>query len=317
MAVYTKLSDEEILDVLAQFSIASVRYTQGIAKGSENSNYFVETSSGKYVLTIFESRTNEENIPPILDMLSKLGEANIICPNTIAATTGQRRYVLPSGKICILQTFMDGEDILMPSTIQCYAAGKTLANIHNVSATIDNPDINNSLDKPALIALFAELKTAPESEKYDTVNNLISEEFEFQNNILKIDLPSGFIHGDYFKDNVLFTETFVSGVIDFWFASNGSYIYDLAIALNAWGFKNGVFAEDEFNAFLKGYTERRPLTDLERKHLPDKLRLAAVRFLITRLHDKLYGKSSAIMANKPFQTWEKRLQYLQNKQWNF
>lgn len=317
MAVYTKLSDVELLETLSHFSIAPVRYTEGITKDTENSHYFVETSSDRYVLTIFEQRINVENIPFVLEVLHKLGEANIICPNVIAAKSGQKRHTLANGKICILQTFMDGEDVLVPSSIQCYAAGKTLANIHNVSPSIGLSGIQNLLDIPSLNTLYDEMNAMTCDSHYDSVKKLIFDELKHQEKTDFKDLPYGLIHGEYFKDNVLFTETFVSGVIDFWFSSDGTYIYDLAVALNAWGFKNGVYCEESFDAFLQGYTDRRTLNDLEKKYLPNKLRLASLKILIRRLYSELNENCNINMKNKPFQTWEKRLQYNQNKQWNF
>tara|TARA_R110000868_G_scaffold189695_2_gene433142 strand:- start:187358 stop:188311 length:954 start_codon:yes stop_codon:yes gene_type:complete len=317
MAVYTKLDDGEILEVLAHFSISSVKLIEGIAKGSENSNYFVETASGKYILTIFENRVNEENIPYILDTLTKLSEANIICPNIIAATSGQRRYTLPSGKICILQTFMDGDDVLAPSQLQCYGAGKTLAALHNVSNTLDTPSIENSMGLNSISGIFSEMKKMKGADERKEVLELITQEISYQNGLKSINVPSGFIHGDYFKDNVLFTETIVSGVIDFWFSCEGAYIYDLAIALNAWGFDDGKFSESNFIAFLQGYTDRRVLNESERTHLPNMLRLSALRFLVTRLYDEINGKNPKIMANKPSQTWQMRLKYHQDKSWEF
>lgn len=318
MAVFTQLSDSEILEILSRFSISSVKQISGIVKGSENTNYFIESSFGKYVLTILEDRNRDENVPFILDMLAKLCEENIICPHIVSASSGQRRVVLESGKVCILQTFMDGEDTPTPTAFQCYAAGKTLANMHNACSKVKMGDLENPVSFDVLKEMNEELKNLPKAKEKPEVLALLQNEIDYLTaNAPRLALPVGFIHGDYFKDNVLFTETFVSGVVDFWFSCVDYYVYDLAVALNAWGFEKGVFCEECLNSFYKGYTDRRSLTQSEKAALPYFLRLSSLRFLTTRFSDYVHGKSEVILANKPFQTWEKRLKYHQENSWNF
>ncbi|MAI07650.1 MAG: homoserine kinase [Magnetococcales bacterium] len=311
MAVFTQLTESEIVEILSHFSISSLKQAIGIHKGTENTNYFIETDKEKYILTIFEGRVEQESIPFILDMMCRLSEENIICPRIIAAHTGQRRFKLENGKTCILQTFMDGDDIDEPSDLQCFSAGKTLANIHTTSLTIQTPQIDNAVDLPSICELIYEIKSENLTDDHKHAVKMVNEEIQYQKSLYHKGLPTGFIHADYFKDNVLFTENFVSGVIDFWFSCVDYFVYDLAIALNAWGFIKGEFSEVHYNSFLEGYLHRRELTELERKALPDMLRLAALRFMATRLYDEIKGDKKNLGAQRPFQNWQKRLSYHQ------
>jgi homoserine kinase type II len=317
MAVFTQLSENEIAEILSYFSIGSLKQASGIHKGTENTNYFIETDHEKYILTVFEDRVEKENIPFILDVMCGLAEQNIICPRIVAAHTGQRRHQLSNGKTCILQTFMDGDDVEEPSETQCFSAGKTLANIHNASLGLDMPQINNSMDLQAISGFVENIKKkAIDAEKQATLQ-IIETEIKYQKLHSTIGLSTGFVHMDYFKDNVLFTESYVSGVIDFWFSCVDYFAYDLAIALNAWGFVEGSFSQERFDSFLEGYLHRRTLSELERKALPNLLRLAALRFMTTRLYDEIQGYKSSIGAQKPFQNWQKRLTYHQEIDWQF
>lgn len=317
MAVFTQLSEIEIAEILSHFSITSLKQATGTHSGTENTNYFVETEHEKYILTVFESRTEKENIPYILDMMCRLAEQNIICPRIIAAHTGQRRHLLPNGKTCILQTFMDGDDIKEPSESQCFSAGKTLANIHKTSLLIDVPDIDNSMGLQGIASFIEDIKNINLDPEKQIALELIEAEIEYQKLNSFKGLPTGFVHTDYFKDNVLFTENFVSGVIDFWFSCVDYFVYDLAVALNAWGFKDGVFSEERFESFLEGYTHRRPLSDLEKEALPDMLRLSALRFMTTRLYDDIKNDKKSLSIQRPFQNWQKRLTYHHKMEWEF
>lgn len=317
MAVFTHLSEAEIAEVLSHFSIYSLKQAVGIHKGTENSNYFIETDKEKLVLTIFEERIEQESIPFILDAMCRLSEENIICPKIMAAQSGQRRYKLENGKTCILQTFMDGDDVEKPSDLQCFSAGKTLANMHNTSLQVDIPQIDNSVDINTLAGYLDELKQQSLTPEQRDALDLIEDELTYQKTLRHVGLPVGFVHTDYFKDNVLFTENFVSGVIDFWFSCTDYFVYDLAIALNAWGFENGELTDELFNQFLEGYSYRRELTESEKSALPDMLRLAALRFLTTRLYDEVAGFKKSLGAQKPFQTWCDRLKFHRQNQWDF
>lgn len=309
MAVFTQLTEPEIVEILSHFSIPSLKQAVGILKGSENTNYYIETDKEKYILTVFEGRVEQESIPFILDMMCKLSEENIICPRIIAAHTGQRRFKLGNGKACILQTFMDGDDIDEPTDLQCFSAGKTLANIHITAQSIHTPHIDNSVDLMSLSDMLSEIEGVAKTVEHKDAVNVIREEIKYQESLIHKNLPTGFIHADYFKDNVLFTENFVSGVIDFWFSCVDYFVYDLAIALNAWGFIEGEFSELHYNSFLDGYMHRRELTEAEKAALPDMLRLASIRFMTTRLYDELKGDKSKINVQRPFQNWQKRLNY--------
>ena len=179
------------------------------------------------------------------------------------------------------------------------------------------PQIDNSVDISTLAGYLDELKQQSLTPEQRDALDLIEDELTYQKTLRHVGLPVGFVHTDYFKDNVLFTENFVSGVIDFWFSCTDYFVYDLAIALNAWGFENGELTDELFNQFLEGYSYRRALTDGEKSALPDMLRLAALRFLTTRLYDEVAGFKKSLGAQKPFQTWCDRLMFHRQNQWDF
>ena len=279
MSVYTPVTPEELAPWLARFPVGALRSLQGIAEGIENTNFLVETGAGRFVLTLFE-RLPAAALPFYLDLMAHLAGRGFPCPRPVAdaggATLGEMK-----GRPACLVTFLPGQPVSAPSPAECQAVGAMLADLHLKAAGIpgapDNPRGRGWWKEAAAAA-------APRLAPGDAA--LLEEELRFQSLYRFPDLPRGVIHGDLFRDNVLWSGSRVSGVIDFYFACADVLLYDVAIAANDWCLgPGGALDAERAGALLSGYHARRPLTAIERGAWPVLLRAGALRFWLSRLLD--------------------------------
>jgi homoserine kinase type II len=303
MAVFTSLSRTQIESVIAEYDCGDLIDFSGITEGSENTNYLCETSNGKFVLTIFEERSNPKHIQPQIIFIQNLYEAEFPVPNVLTHARGNYLSDV-SGKKAMLQTFLDGKSSDTPTYNQCFSAGESLASMHLFGTNL-KIDISNTLDASVLLDMAKQIQAENNSEE---LTGCISFLQNYQQNI---NLPNGAVHTDYFKDNVFFKDEKVSGIFDFWFSCDELLIYDLAIALNVWGFNNGNYQQKNYEAFLDGYISVRPLTTEEEQSLPQELQRAALRFYLTRLYDQVMTTKD--LENKPPETWFRRFLFHKNK----
>jgi homoserine kinase type II len=309
MAVYTEVSDSELEDFLAEYDLGELLACKGIAEGVENSNFLVHTEKGHFILTLYEKRVAEADLPFFLGLMEHLAGRGISCPLPVKARDGAALRRL-AGRPAAIVNFLDGMSVRRPQTGHCASLGAALAAMH--AAGRDFPLRRaNALSCPAWRPLF-DLSRG----RGDTVEaglcGLIAAELDYLEARWPAGLPEGVIHADLFPDNVFFLHGEVSGIIDFYFACNDLLAYDIAICLNAWCFEpDNSFNVTKARALLKGYGRVRPLEQAELDLLPVLARGAALRFLLTRLHDWLTVPDGALVTPKDPMEYVRRLRFHQ------
>ena len=310
MAVYTKVSTEDAARFLAAYDLGEVRELAGIRQGVENTNYFLTTSAGRYVLTLYEKRTRREDLPFFVGLMEHLAQNGIPCPSPLRAKDGEALREL-NGRPAALVSFLEGK---MPERITpeiCGEVGRGLARMHEAGKHF-SLQRENSVGMPAWLDLFAQNK-ARADEVMAGLGSIIETELAFLQKNWPRALPRGVIHADLFQDNVFFDESKLCGVIDFYFACTDFLAYDLVITLNAWCFERSVaFNLTKAHALIKGYESVLPLAASEREALPVLARGAAMRFLLTRLHDWLHQVPDALVKAKDPLEYLTRLQFHQH-----
>ena len=298
MAVYTHITSEQVEDFLKNYNIGKLVNLQGITQGVENTNYFVDTDQGRFVLTLFEKRVNEDDLPYFLSFSEYLAEQGIACPKALYNKDGKNISTI-EGKKAVIITFLSGQSLMNPSLIACCSAAKFFAKLHLAQQGFSGIR-KNEMFLDAWKDLFEKIKDKTDIIGSD-LNALIAQEITYLENNLPQDLPVGNIHSDLFTDNVFFEGDEVSGVIDFYFSCTDILVYDLAICLNAWCFDgNGTFIEERAAVMLEAYDSVRPLSDEEKKALGILLRASALRFLLTRSHDWIFhDKNAQVKAKDP------------------
>ncbi|MFB9156530.1 homoserine kinase [Chromobacterium violaceum] len=279
MSVYTTVSRESLQHWLQGYALGQLLELKGIAAGITNTNYFVTTTHGRYVLTLFETLHLDE-LPYYLTLMSHLAKHGVACPAPVADHTDRFASTL-AGKPACLVSCLAGQDVSHPSAEQCRAVGEMLAQMHKASATfplqMKNPRGPRWWSRTAQ-QLYPQLP-ADQAE-------LLREEIQFQDSHRFDHLPCGVIHADLFRDNVLLDGNHISGFIDFYYACNDILLYDVAIAVNDWArLDDGELDGGLAKAFLEGYQSERPLEAAERDCWPVMLRAAALRFWVSRLQD--------------------------------
>lgn len=279
MSVFTTVSPDDLQRWLQDYAVGELRELRGIAAGIENTNYFVTTSAGCYVLTLFEKLTAQE-LPFYLNLMAHLAEHGVPSAHPVANRSGHYLGTL-KGKPAALVARLDGSDVSAPTAAQCAAVGAVLARLHlageSYPATMDNP--RGPKWWTGVLPDILPFLPAPEAA-------LLQDEVRFQSQYRFSDLPRGAIHADLFRDNVLFAGDHVAGVIDFYFACTDVLLYDIAITVNDWCIAtDGALDIKRTRALLDAYAAVRPYTAVERGAWPVMLRAAALRFWVSRLYD--------------------------------
>jgi homoserine kinase type II len=304
MAVYTEICGDELIAFCAAYDLGKVLSYAGIAEGIENSNYLLNLTSGPYILTLYEKRVKLSDLPFFLNLMNHLAKAGVSCPRPIATRDGTVLREL-AGRPCALISFMDGVSPKYPRPYHCGKLGRVLAEFHLAGANFDLSRPNNL----SVASWRGLLKSCGPS-----VNNLRPGFYDLLENEISIleqewplDLPSGIIHGDLFPDNVFFHGEHLTGIIDFYFSCKDSYIYDLAVCLNAWCFElNNSFNITKAQILLENYSAVRNISQIEIDALPVLTRGAALRFLLTRLYDWTHTSKNALVTLKdPMEYWGK------------
>ena len=288
MSVYTRVSDDDMRVFLEDYRIGRFVSLQGIAQGITNSNYFVTTTQGRYVLTVFEVLQQEE-LPFFLALKQHLSLRGVACPSPIARADGRLDSTL-LGKPACLVTCLNGRDTSAPSAAQCFSTGAMLAKMHLAGA-----DFSLTMPNPRGSAWWqdAAQQLLPLLDEHDA--QLLTDEMAFLAAQPHDGLPSGIIHADLFKDNVLLDGDAVAGFIDFYYACNGNFMYDLAIAVNDWARQ----ADNHLNPILKnaliqGYQSVRTIGADEMAYFPIAQRAGCIRFWVSRLLDYHFPQAGEI-----------------------
>jgi homoserine kinase type II len=307
MAVYTDVSEGELETFLQGYPAGRLLSYKGIAEGSENSNFLLHTSSGSFILTLYEKRVHTDDLPFFLGLMHHLAEKGISCPLPVERHDGKLFGTL-AGRPAALITFLEGMWMRRPTSAHCREVGRALAEMH--VAGMDFP-----LSRPNALAIDGWRKLwAGSHERADEVEKGLAAEvdadFALFDREWPRDLPSGVIHADLFPDNVFFLGEKLSGVIDFYFACNDFYAYDVATCLNAWCFeKDFSFNLTKGRALLSAYQSVRPLSDGEKQALPLLARGSALRFMLTRLYDWLTIPDGALVQKRDPVEYIRRLRF--------
>jgi homoserine kinase type II len=309
MAVYTEVAFDALEAFLVQFDIGSPRSFKGIAEGVENSNFYLQTDRGAFILTLYEKRVHEDDLPFFLGLMEHLAARRTACPVPIRARDG-RQWTTLNGRPAAILSFLDGLSLRRPEPLHCLQAGAALAHLHKAAEgfAVTRP---NALG-PADWQVLAQATATGADRIQEGLRAQIVEAAERLRANWPTDLPAGVIHADLFPDNVLFMNDRVSGLIDFYFACNDLFAYDLAIMLNAWCFESdGAYNLSKGKALISGYARERPLSSAECEALPILAEGAALRFLLTRLFDWLNHDPTAFVRPKDPRQFSKRLRFHQ------
>ena len=298
MAVYTKIISKDIHLINSKFNIDEIKSFQGIKKGIENTNYLLKTKKEKFILTIFEKRVSNKEIPFFMKLMDNLNQSKISCPKPLKDKNGNYLIKLKNKTACVV-TFLKGKDKQTLNLNNCYQVGKIISQMHSITKKLKFSR-KNSMGIKKLNPLL-------KSIKFKSKKNSNLEKFLMQNlsNIKKnwpAKLPYGIIHGDLFVDNIFFNKDKLSGVIDFYFAANDFFMYEIAICINALCFdkKNNKFIinKQKVKNLIKGYESVRKITIKEKKSLNILCRGAAIRYLLTRLYDYSNTPKTALIQIK-------------------
>jgi len=310
MAVYTDVSFEYLDEMLVGYDVGTPLSFKGIAEGVENTNFYLQTDRGSYFLTLYEKRVQESDLPFFLGLMEHLAARGIACPQPVRRRDGKQwTHVL--GRPAALVSFLTGLSVRRPEIAHCAAAGDALARLHEAGTNFALRR-SNALGMAGLHDLVD--KTAAGADGIERgLRELIATSYRDASARWPSGLPCGVIHADLFPDNVLFTNERVSGLIDFYFACNDAYAYDLATMLNAWCFENdGAYNITKGKSLIAAYRKHLQLTDAEIAALPILCACAALRFLLTRLYDLLNHDPMALVRPKNPREFLKRLRFHRN-----
>jgi homoserine kinase type II len=292
MSVFTSVSIQQLQAWLQDYAIGELVELKGISSGITNTNYFVTTTQNKFVLTLFEHNTLEE-LPYYIDLMSHLATHGIPCPQPIADKAGASLHML-NGKPAALISCLTGQDVEVPNVAQCSAVGAVLAKMHLAGQSFERQFPQHSqLGKGGHNQRGADwrIKTAAQVMPHLSIDDqqLLKGTLAFQATLDVTQMPKGVTHADLFRDNVLFDGDVIGGLIDFYYACHDVLAYDLAITVNDWCVNaDGSLDVPRLNAMLSAYQAVRPFNQAEHEAWHSMLRIAALRFWLSRLYDYIY-----------------------------
>lgn len=296
MAVYTHIPADSLTQYLKLFDIGGLVSFDGIADGVSNTNYLLNTTKDKFILTLFEGRVRAEDLPFCLSFMEYLHGQGIPCPHAVPGKNGET--VIPfNGKPAAITTFLAGAWPRQVETFHAAAVGRTLAQMHLAGEKFKLRR-DNTMSLPAWRALIHSCVGKTDSLEAG-LSSFLQQELDYQEKNRPLNLPAGAVHADLFPDNVFFTGENLTGVIDFYFSCTDAFAYDLMLALNAWCFDTAGKMDAQKSALLlAAYQKERPLSAAEKAALPLLGRAAALRIIATRLYDWLHPAPGAVIRPK-------------------
>jgi homoserine kinase type II len=310
MAVYTDVTADDLSNFLSGYDIGDLLSYKGIAEGVENSNFLVHTSRAHFILTLYEKRVAEADLPFFIALMEHLAARGINCPQPVKNRSGGMLGRI-AGRPAAIVTFLDGLWIRRPGAGHCAAVGEALAKLHLAGRDFQMRR-ENALSLEAWRPLYEQARARGDSVKPGLCEE-IARELDVLERHWPKGLPEGVIHADLFPDNVFFLGDRLSGLIDFYFACTDTLAYDLAVCLNAWCFEaDHAYNVTKGRALLKSYAQVRALTRDELAAFPMLARGAAMRFLLTRLVDWLAVPDGALVKPKDPLEYHRKLRFHQS-----
>ena len=268
MAVYTKLSENNLKDFFLKYNLGKLLNYKGIREGIENTNYFVETNKGKFILTVYEKRVDEKDLPFFMSLMKNLFDEKFLSPEPIINKNGNYITEILDKKASVV-TFLEGSAKKNLSPDNCQEVGIQTAKLHLITKNLTGKR-ENKLSVNSWKKIYNKVQKDC-SRIHPNLAKVIKKNLEEIENHWPQDIPSGIIHADLFPDNIFFKENKLTGIIDFYFSCNDFYSFEIAICLNALCFEgkkeNLSFNVTKAKKFIDGYSNIRKLTEDEKKHL--------------------------------------------------
>ena len=313
MAVYTKLNEENIKEILSYYSIGVLKEFKGIEEGIENTNYFLLVDNKKFILTIYEKRVKEKDLPFFSDLMTGLNKADFKCPIPIKNKNNETISFFKNKSLMIV-SFLEGKAKNILSPDNCKSLGREVARMHQITKNF-KIERQNDLSIGSWRKIFEQVKDKCCSIHKDLPKLINSNLTDVEKN-WPDDLPKGIIHADLFNDNIFFKDDKFNGIIDFYFSCNDFYALEIAICFNALCFdgpKNNLsFNVTKANNFMKGYSKLKKLNDSEKKNMKILSQGSALRFLLTRVFDAINTVEGAIVKIKDPMEYLVRLEFHKN-----
>ena len=310
MAVYTKLSENNLKDFFSKYNLGKLLKFQGIQEGIENSNYFVKTDSGKFILTVYEKRVEEKDLPFFMGLMKNIFNKNFPSPEPIINKNGN--YITEIfGKKAAVVSFLEGASKKNLTPDNCHEVGIYTAKLHMITKNL-NIKRTNRLSVNSWRLIYRKIQRDC-SKIYPDLTKIIERNLEVIEDQWPKNIPRGIIHADLFPDNIFFKGSKLTGIIDFYFSCYDFYALEIAICLNALCFEgkneNLSFNVTKAKKFIDGYSSIRKLTEEEKESLKILCHGAAMRFLLTRVFDYLNLTEDALVKIKDPVEYLKRLEF--------
>ena len=298
MAVYTKINRSDLTSINRKFNFENFQSFKGIKQGIENTNYLLKSKNKKFILTIFEKRVVKKEIPFFMKLMDQLSNLNINCPKPLKNNRGN--YLIKvKNKIACVVSFLDGKDKKKLNFKNCFDIGKTVAQMH-LSTKKLKLYRKNSMGIKNLNPLLNSIKF--KSQKFSNLEKFLKNNFKDIKDKWPKKLPQGIIHGDLFIDNIFFKGNKLSGIIDFYFAANDYFMYEIAICINALCFDKNKsrfrINKRKIKNLIKGYESVKKITKKEKRSINILCRGAAMRYFLTRLYDYTNTPKTALIKIK-------------------
>ena len=313
MAVYTKLSTSELKEFFSKYDLGTLINHKEIKEGIENTNYFIETEKDKFILTLYEKRVEEKDLPFFISLMRNLFDKNFPSPEPMINKNGN--YISEiSGKKAAVVSFLKGEAKKNLNPTECYEVGINTAKLHLITKKLTGKR-ENKLSINSWRKIYNKIKKDC-SKIHPSLALVIEKNLEQIEKNWPKNIPSGIIHADLFPDNIFFIGNKLSGIIDFYFSCNDFYAFEIAVCLNALCFEgkkeNLSFNVTKAKKFIDGYSSLRKLTEEEKKSLKILCQGAAMRFFLTRVFDYLNLIEGALVKIKDPIEYLKRLEFHNN-----
>ena len=310
MAVYTKLSENELEVFFSKYNLGKLLNYKGIKEGIENTNYFIQTEKGKFILTLYEKRVEEKDLPFFINLMRNLFDKNFPSPEPMINKNGNYISEILEKKAAVV-SFLDGyaKKVLDPN--DCREVGINVAKLHLITKDLTGKR-ENKLSINSWRKIYIKVKKNC-SKIHPNLPEIIEKNLDGIEKNWPKNIPSGIIHADLFPDNIFFKNNKLSGIIDYYFSCYDYYAFEIAICLNALCFEgkneNLSFNVTKAKKFIDGYSNIRKLTEEEKKSLKVLCQGAAIRFLLTRVFDFLNLTEGAIVKIKDPVEYLKRLEF--------